>query len=362
MKWLFPRSDATAYEAAESRRSLVPADLALVVAFVAVALAVLLVWNPASAPIRGLVGLPLLFLAPGYALVSVLFPRSADAVARDERWSRGDSTRLRSTVMAPSRHLGGSNASRHARGLTDAERLALSFGASLAVLPFFGLLIATVDGFSPVTVIVTVSAFVLGCSLLAFVRRLRVAPGDRYRLDPGSRFEAVRSAVSPHRSFALAVVNVVLAVSVLLALGTAGYALLAPQSGEAYTGVQLLTEDDSGEYVAAGYPDAIEPGESVPLTVAVENQEGTSMTYTLVVQQQHVVDGSIVDRTEVDRLQYDLADGETGYGDRTITPTVEDGQVRLVFMLFPDGNVPEEPTTSDAYRYTHLWIDVGDGA
>ncbi len=354
MKWLFPQSNANSYGAGERRSAGAATDLVLLVGFVLLAVAVLLAWNPNSPPVRALVGGPLLFLAPGYAVVSLLFPRSKAAAVRNAGQG-GSTTNAVSTVGSQA---GRSLHERSVSGVTEVERAALAFGTSLALLPILGLMIATVDGFTPATVIVTVSTFVLVVALFALVRRYRVPPRDRYRLEAGARLSAIRSFLFPRGSPALALVNLALTVSVLLALGTGGYALLAPQDGETYTGMQLLSEDDSGDLVAAGYPDSIEPGESVPLTVAVENQEGTAMEYTVVVQQQQYADGSIVDRTELDRVQYELADGATGYGDREVTPTAEDGQIRLVFLLYPDGAVPSEPTTDNAYRYTHLWVAI----
>ncbi|MFA9416666.1 DUF1616 domain-containing protein [Natrinema sp. HArc-T2] len=48
--------------------------------------------------------------------------------------------------------------------------------------------------------------------------------------------------------------------------------------------MQLLTEDETGELVASGYPSEIDAGNSIPLVVAVENQEGQAMGYTAVVR------------------------------------------------------------------------------
>ena len=311
----------------------IPIDLVGVGGFALVSALVLVVWNPSSPLVRGLFGLPLLFLAPGYAVISLLYPRSVT----------GESSGA--TIVAGE--------------LSDVERTALSFGLSFALLPMLGLVIATVGSFSPPVVVTSVSGFVLAVTLCATVRRFRVPAHERYRINAVGRLAAFRSWLFPGGAPLQTAVNLALAGSVLLALLTGGYAFLAPQDGEEYTTLQLLTEDETGELVAAGYPDQLESGEGFPLAVAVENQEGESMEYTLVVQQQRLVDGEVIERQELDRIDYHVDDGSTSYEDRTFEPTAAEGEIRMVFLLYEDGEVPDTPTTDNAYRYGHLWIDVG---
>ena len=310
----------------------IPIDLVGIGGFAVVSALVLVVWNPSSPLVRGLFGLPLLFLAPGYAVISLLYPYSA--------------------VREPP------GATIAAGELSDVERAALSFGLSFALLPMLGLVIATVGSFSPPTVVAIVSGFVLAVTLCATVRRLRVPAHERYRINAAGRLAAFRSWLFPGGAPLQTAVNLALAGSVLLALLTGGFAFLAPQDGEEYTTLQLLTEDETGELVAAEYPDELESGEAFPLTVAVENQEGESMEYTVVAQQQRLIDGEVIERQELDRIDYRVDDGTTSYEDRTVEPTADEGEIRIVFLLYENGEVPDTPTTDNAYRYGHLWIDI----
>lgn len=310
-----------------------PVDLLYLTGFVLLATVVLAVWEVTSPVVRAAVGVPLLFLAPGYAIVAFAFPRATpvETVTRIGRSRR-----------------------RHANEVGDVERVALSFGASFATLPLLGLPIAMSPwGFTGPVVVGAVSGFTLVVLALAAVRRLTVRPADRYRVTLG-----VRSTLFGTGSVLHTAVNLVLVCSVVLALAGVGYGLVAPQDGERYTTMHLLTEDESGDLVASGYPDEIGPGESIPLTVAVENQEGQDTNYTVVVQQQRVEDGTVVERTELRRIDYVLSDGSTGYGDREITPTADQGPIRLSFLLYEGDEVPDQPTETNAYRHTYVWTDV----
>lgn len=309
-----------------------PVDLIGVAGFVVLATVLLTVLDAASTVLRAAVGFPLLFLAPGYVILSALFPRETPASA-DGRFL------LRQTVP-----------------LSDTERAALSFGLSFALLPPLGLAIAaTPFGFTTSTVVNAVAGVTLLGTGLATARRLAVPPADRYR--PGRRLEAARAAIFDAGSTRRVAVNVVLALSMLLAVTTVGYALVAPQDGEQYTSLRLLTEDDTGELVASGYPSEIEPGDAVPLVVAVENQEGADEEYTAVVQEQRLEDGEVVERTELQRIDYSVGAGETAYADRSPTPEAEDGSIRIAVLLY-DGDVPETPTTENAYRHGYVWTEV----
>lgn len=316
----------------------IPTDLAALAGFVLVASVLLTVVDVASPVVRVAVGVPFLFLAPGYAIVSVLFPRKPG----DER----------ATETLPI--VGQTGA------VTETERAALAFGLSFAILPLLGLGIAAAGGeFTTSTVVWTVTVAVLIGAVLAALRRTRVSPHERYQFELGRKLEAIRTAILGTRSSTATAVNVLLVVSMLVALTSVGYALAAPQSGEQYTDLRLLTEGDDGEYVAGDLPGEVEPGESIPLTIAVENQEGESMEYTVVVQEQWVSDGQVLERTELRQIEYSLGDGATGHGDRTVTPTADAGEVRIAVMLFDD-DVPDEPTVDDAYRSTHFWTEIDD--
>ncbi|MDJ1434545.1 DUF1616 domain-containing protein [Halostagnicola sp. A-GB9-2] len=314
-----------------------PTDLVAVSAFVVVAGALLAILDIASPLVRAAVGFPLLFLAPGYATVSALFPRASPS-------QRGEATLL----------------VEHTRPITEAERAALAFGLSFGLLPLLGLGIGlTPFGFTTSAVVGAVSIYTLVGVWIAAARRHRIASAERYRFDFGRKLAAGRRAVFDTGSAIHTAVNVLLVVSMLLALTTVGYALVSPQQGAEYTDLRLLTEDGSDEFVASNYSTSVESGEAIPFTVATENQEGEEMEYTVVVQEQWISDGEILERTELERSDYNLDDGSIEYSEQNVTPEAESGAIRISVMLY-DGDVPDTPTHDNAYRYTYFTTEVTD--
>ncbi|WP_408957963.1 DUF1616 domain-containing protein [Natrinema sp. 74] len=314
-----------------------PVDLLGVIGFVVTATSLLAVADVSSSLIRAGIGVPLLFFAPGYVTVSALYPRKPSSTA-----SPSDGALL----------------IRQSCNVAGVERVALSFGLSFALLPLLGLAIAATPwGYTGPGVVGTVAGFAVVGAVLATVRRASVPPADRYGVELGRRLETARASLFGAESSIHVAVNVALVLAVALALTTVGYAFVSPQDGEQYTSLRLLSETDSGDLVASDYPAEIEPGESVPLVVAIENREETAMNYTAVVQQQRLEDGDVVERTELQRFEKRVGAGSTEYDERNVTPTADEGPVRISVLLYTD-DVPETPTHENAYRYTHVWTNV----
>ncbi|MFP8954050.1 DUF1616 domain-containing protein [Natrialbaceae archaeon A-arb3/5] len=316
-----------------------PTDLVGTAGFVLAAVTLLAVVDVSSTLVRAAIGFPLLILVPGYATVSVLFPRSAAA----------NQTRDESTLLGRD-------------GVTNVERAALAFGVSVAVLPLLGLLIAASPwGYATPVVVATVAGYSLLALGAAAVRRLRLPPGERYRFSLRRSVGAVHAAIFDTKTTVHTGVNVLLAVSLLVALTTVGYALVAPQQGEQYTSLEVLTEDESGDLVASDYAGNVTAGESLSLTVGVENQEGADREYAVVIQEQWISDGEVIDRTDANQTEYAVDDGESVRESHDVTPAAESGDVRIAVLLYEDGDVPDTPTTDNAYRYGYVWTEVVDG-
>ncbi len=280
--------------------------------------------NPA---LRAALGGPLLLLAPGYALVAVLFPRTDSPALTD------------------------------GRPLAALERLALAFGLSVAILPLVGLVVLSITSATTTTVVGAVSGLTLALTVVATVRWYACTPADRPRLRVGNRGTSGKPATG--RSRANTAASLLLAGAVLIAVSSVGYALTAPQDGETDTSLHLLTEEDD-ELVAANVSSTLEPDDALTLTLALENQEGDSQNYTAVIQEQWVDDdGTVRERTDLDEHTYDLADGETLTDDLEVAPETDSGTVRIAVLLYEE-SVPETPTTDDAYRYGTVWTEIDD--
>ncbi len=297
-----------------------------------------------SVVLRALVGLPFLFLAPGYALVALLFPgRELAAAVTPGTGERGSLSAVRGSYLG--------------------TRLALSLGASLAILPLLALVLSGLGFEYSVEVVVTsLTAFVVVTTLLAVVRRTRLPADERFRLPVREWIHAADRAVLGNRSTLDTVLNVALAAVVLASVAGVGYAVVAPSDGQSYTSVSLLTENEStGDLVTADYPDEFDPaGEELVLQIA--NHEGESTTYTAVGELQAVstteTSLTVESRSEQLRTTETVAAGSEVTLDHTVEPSTSGEDLRLIYYVYQGEEAPEEPTEQSAYRTVHVWVDV----
>lgn len=158
--------------------------------------------------------------------------------------------------------------------------------------------------------------------------------------------------------------TIVLAISVLLAMSTIGYALVVPSDGETYASLYLATEDDTGDLVSGSFPTEFTAGEERDVVVGVGNAEGETVSYTVVVEIQEVDTGSdtaVVDRTELRRFSAEVGHGESWERSHEVRPEEPGDDRRLTFSLYR-GAAPSDPADEEPYRQTYVWIDVEPAA
>ena len=117
-------------------------DLAFVILFTLLGIPFVMIppLNEIS-PVRIILGLPLVLFLPGYALIAALFPRKDD--------------------------------------LDGIERVALSFGLSIAIVPLLGLALNyTPFGIRLSPVFTVLSVFTISLAICAYVRRRRITEGS----------------------------------------------------------------------------------------------------------------------------------------------------------------------------------------
>lgn len=338
-----------------------PADLAAVLLLTGVTLVVTLTPVIRETPLRVVFGLPFVLVLPGYALVAALFPEAGDGHTSEEAEENG-----------------AGDESGRGSGVDGVERVALSFGLSIAVVPLVGLVLNfTPFGIRLVPVLVSVSLVTAGGAVVAARRRRLLPAEERFRVPYQGWYAGARAELFEPDSGTDAALNVLLVVSILLAVSSVGYAVAVPSQGESFTEFYLLTEDENSDLVAADYPTEFVAGEGRELVIGVGNQEHEAVTYTVVVQLQQVefdppdeqTNGSAaanvttvrVRETEtLGQFETQLAHNETMTRQYTVRPTLVGENMRLAFLLYR-GSSPPEPTVDNAYRETHLWVNVTAG-
>lgn len=311
---------------------LVVATLALIIAG-----AVVLAAPPSiSDTVRVLLTLPVVLLLPGYALLAAAFPTAGPHAGAQlgESFARW-------------------------RAPTPRERLAIAPGLSLLLIPIFAVSSSVVLGrFVPDVVLGLLAGFVVLGLVVATIRRVRTPARERFAV-PVERWLRARW-FDTGRPLELAS-TVLLVVSIVLATSMIGYAAVDLNGEAAYTGMYLATESPDGEYRLANYPETLTVGEPTTLHVGLENNEGRTATYNVVVLVQRV-DASgpetvVLAQRELDRASATVGQGETAHVETTVTPTRLGTGLRLTYLLYR-GQPPETPSIQSAYDHTYIWVDV----
>lgn len=281
---------------ANSPKLRAPWDLLAILTLTAL-LVISIVFIPSNVP-RTILGLPFILFFPGYTLIAALFPRR--------------------------------------ESLSNIERLALSFGLSLAVVPLICLLLNYLWEISLYPILVSLAAFVAAMCILACFRRGRVPPQERF--EPRLNVQVPRGGQQSRMDRALTVILVVMAIGALV---SAIYVIASPKQGERFTEFYLLGSDGTAQYL----PHDIVLGASAEVTVSVVNHEGEEVTYQVRVS----LDGAEVRAVDGVVLQ----DGDTWEETVTLTPIRAGDDQKVEFLLYRDGE-------TEPYHELHLWLNVRD--
>jgi uncharacterized membrane protein len=350
---------------------LLPADLAAVVVLTLLTAATVFVPWVNETPLRIVFGLPFVLFLPGYAFIAALFPEAGESPV-DEEDAIGHSADGIVDVEAETNE---SEDNSDRSGIDGIERVALAFGTSIAIVPLLGLVLNfTPWGIRLTPIMVTVAGFTLGATAVAARRRWALPVDEQFSVPYREWIDSGRSELFEPETRLDGALNVLLVVSVLLAVSSVAYAVAVPPQGEQFSEFYLLTENEDGELVADGYPSTFVRGESASVVVGIGNNEYESTNYTVVVELQRVeaVDGGnltangtanattelrVVDRERLGELSAQLEHNETWQDTHELQPTMTGQNLRVQYLLYR-GEPPAEPTRDNAYRSLHLWVDV----
>lgn len=360
-----------------------PADLAAVV--ILTLLTVLVVFVPwiNETPLRVVFGLLLVLFLPGYAFIAALFPEasvsSSDEPATEpnvEQPGAVEATETADPDGDPDTDRGLSPRRDDQSGIDGIERVALSFGLSIAIVPLLGLIL----NFSPwgirlIPIIIAVAGVTLISTAVAARRRWALPPGDRFAVPYQAWIATARNELFEPETQIDQALNVLLVVSILLAVVSVGYAVAVPKQGEQFTEFYLLTETDDGDLVADNYPTTFVRGDSAPVIVGIGNQEQKQVTYSVIVELQEVrpanggslnvsnetanasTELAVVNRQRLDQFSATVEHNETWQESRALRPTLTGENLRVQYLLYR-GEPPAEPRAENAYRSLRLWVDV----
>jgi uncharacterized membrane protein len=268
----------------------------LVVIVVSLALVPLTIFG--GGPVGIALGLIFALFFPGYTLVAALFPR------------RGD--------------------------LDGVQRLALSFGLSIAVVPLIGLILNyTPWGIRFYPVMISVMVFIMLMAGVAWYRRRRLPQEQRF----GLQFHFRLAQFWGRQNRWDRVLIGLLVVAIIGAIGMLVYVTRPPTVEERFTEFYILGPEGKAE----NYPHVLALGEEAKVTIGIVNheQEITEYNVKIIIRGQTVGEAGVIT----------LAPDEKWEQEVSFTPTEVGENQPIEFRLYKgDENTPS--------HILHFWIDV----
>lgn len=219
------------------------------------------------------------------------------------------------------------------------ERLALSFGLSIAVVPLIGLgLNYTPWGIRLTPILVSVLLFIIIMSAIAWYRR-RILPAEkRFEINVHLQLASLsRNWIAQKQGDKI--IAVILAVAIVAALGTLGYVVATPKIGEKYTEFYILGVDGKAE----NYPKELGAGQEGRVILGIVNHEQESTIYRAEID----IDGKKVNEIGA----FSLSDKEKWEKQVTFVPDSVGLNQKVEFLLYKGAS--SEPSDT-----LHLWINV----
>lgn len=311
-------------------REEIPADLIVVLVWLAASIAAIYVPFLNETPARLVLAIPVILFLPGYCLLAALFPKNGDI-----------------DLML---------------------RMVLSTGLSIALVPLIGLgLNFTSWGIRLEPIVISLTLFTLVMVIVTHHQRSALPTEERFRLPLSEIAVAFRQEFLKKGSKrGDQILNAALALGILITVITAVYVVTVPREGEQFTEFFILGENRTTAY----YPDKIIPEQDYPMYVGIGNHEYGDITYNvetwmLLTEFDNVTNKSrILAMDPNNRIQLTLAHNQTAIIPYNLS-VQKSGYNRVEFLLFKDIVYGPELTGTDrinaSYRELHLKVAVHEG-
>jgi uncharacterized membrane protein len=243
--------------------------------------------------LRIVLGFPFLLFFPGYALLSALFPRRDD--------------------------------------LDTVERIALSIGLSIAIVPIVGIILHfTPYGIRLSSILFSITGLVLLFSIVAIRRRRRI--GETYVFTFEIKWKDLPQGEKTYRFIALLLVLMLFVMIV--------QAMTVPRI-ERFTEFYILDSEGKAE----NYSENLTFGENVELIVGIKNHEATDVEYKVVI----LLDNETLKTIDGIRLRHE----ERWEEKVNFVPIKKGENMKLEFLLHKEDNNKVEP-----YRTLRLIVNI----
>ncbi len=291
--------------------------------------------------IRVILGLPFILFIPGYILIFALFPTKKTD-----------------------------------KGIDIIERIALSFGLSIAIVPLIGLgLNYTPWGIRLEPILFSIFIFIISVGIIAIYRWTKTIPYERFTISLDLSLPKSKSKLDR-------TLTIILAASIIIATASLIYVITTPKTGEKFTELYILGVEGN----ATNYPSNLAVGENATVIIGVVNHEHRTINYTIEIWliNQTVAYNESTNENEtrynhmwfiykiniiLNHIPIDIEGPWKPQWEHNYTFNISrEGDYKLAFLLFTtttenysyneDHKDIAEQKINSAYRENHLWINV----
>jgi uncharacterized membrane protein len=279
----------------------IPSDMLIILTWIIATFVFIVIPELSDTIIRTILGIPMVLFIPGYVLITVLFPKKDD--------------------------------------LETIERIALSFGLSIAVVPLIGLgLNFTPFGIRLIPILISLCIYAIILIYVAIYRRRKLPEDDQFSVQFHNIYDIVNKEIDVQNRTDK-ILTVILIFSIILALGALIYVVTVPKIGEKFTEFYILGPEGKAD----NYPTELKLNSSTTLMTGLVNHEYSLVNYTIQI---------ILDKDVLLSEKLMLNHNETWQNNMTFVPDKVGNDEKLELLLFKENNftVP--------YRELHLWVNT----
>ncbi len=278
-----------------------PSDLLIIFIWTVLTLIFVITPNLSESLLRTVIGIPMVLFIPGYVLIAALFP------GKDE--------------------------------LEGIERLALSFGLSIAVVPLLGLVLNFTFGIRLIPVLIMLCLYTVAFLVIAAYRREKLPENERFRMPFHPVYKLLEEEFISPMSKTDRILTGILIFSIALAIGMIFFVITTPKIGERFTEFYIL----GSEVKTENYPTVLRYNSPATIFIGVVNHEYIPVNYTVRIA---------LDKKPLTDTRISLDHNTTWEKNMTFIPDKNGTDMKLEFWLFKEDNF------TAPYRELHLWVNV----
>lgn len=279
----------------------IPSDLLIVLLWTIMTFVFVITPTLQNSIIRTILGIPMVLFIPGYVLIAALFPKKND--------------------------------------LENIERIALSFGLSIAVVPLIGLGLNYTFGIRLIPILISLCVYTISLIIVAKYRR-ELCGEEQFSVPFLKTYDDIINEINKPKSKTDNILTIILVITIILAIGTLVYVITVPKIGEKFTEFYIL---NSSSQKADNYPTNLKIDQPVTYLVGVTNHEYSLVNYTIEIinENKNYITNNLT-----------LENNQTWENNMTIIPDKKGVDTKLEFLLFKENNF------TAPYRDLHLWVNV----